>query len=297
MASASGSGSGDVASLKAQVDRLEKALKELTVKQEKQADNPDDTTSSPSPSSANDTNLRWERFEWKLPKELRLTGPENFPMWLEMLGIALRSIGYIEGTSNITSMDDLKIANIICNNVCEDPLRLVTGLKQGTVMVTQFRTNYQARGDQQKMSLWEEFEEIKYNGGDPVTYVTTFTYLVSRNSDVGNKISDAQLRARFIRGAEDKAKDWTARQRTLLKVSTITIQVMKDDFISEFRSRIGKASGKGDSHAAGDQDGKKCWKCGKPGHIRRDCPGNSKAGDVHEIDGSAGTFKPMQVIF
>ncbi|KAI2471995.1 hypothetical protein F4781DRAFT_45490 [Annulohypoxylon bovei var. microspora] len=78
MASASASGSRDAALLKAQVDRLEKALKELTIKKEKQAENPDDTTSSPSPSSANDTNLRWERFEWwKLPRELRLTGPEN----------------------------------------------------------------------------------------------------------------------------------------------------------------------------------------------------------------------------
>ncbi|KAI2471998.1 hypothetical protein F4781DRAFT_45595 [Annulohypoxylon bovei var. microspora] len=284
------SGSGDVASLQAQIDKLEKALKELTVKHE----TPDDTTSSSSSSSKNDTNLRWERFEWKLPKELRLTGPDNFPVWLEMLGVALRSIGYVEGTSNITPMDDLKIANIICNNVCEDPLRLVIGLKQGTAMVTQYRTNYQARGDQQKMSLWEEFEAIKYNGGDPVTYVTTFTYLVGRNSDVGNKTTDAQMRARFILGAEDKAKEWAARQRTLLKVSTITIQVMKDDFISEFRSRIGKAPGKGDSHVAGDRDGKRCWKCGKLGHVRRDC---RSSGEAHEIDGSAGTFKPMQVIF
>ncbi len=258
----------DVEGLKARILQLESMMKGMIKEDNKKKDDAEE--------KASDTKLEWRGFEWKLHDDLYLRGPDNVQPWLDAFSIALQSIGFKTGMT-VTATDESKIANMITGKLRENPMRLVSGLSSGSAMIERIRTTYQPRGDQAKMSLWEELHELKYDGQDPVNYVTRFTHLVNRNGDVGNAVTDAQQRVLFLKGAQDEAEKWTTRQRTLLRVAAIEIQALKDDFIAEYRDRIPT----GNKH---ESKGKKtnnmrrkgaCRRCGKKGHWERECPENN----------------------
>ncbi|KAI1638317.1 hypothetical protein F4809DRAFT_600345 [Biscogniauxia mediterranea] len=143
-----------------------------------------------------------------------------------------------------------------------------------------------------EMTLWDDLTNTVYDGGCPVSHVTAFNDLVRQNHEVGNAMSEPQKQSMFLRSVASKAGEWAARQRTLLRVTHLSLQNMQVNFVSEFRNKTGKAIKKSDSQAHHSKSSKtKCWNCGKKGHIRRNCSGKDKDPNV-ENNGHSG--KPLQ---
>lgn len=59
------------------------------------------------------TYLDWSDFQFKLDKENRLSGPDNWEMWISVLSVALMSIGYEEkNQKQLTVIDEAKLARV-----------------------------------------------------------------------------------------------------------------------------------------------------------------------------------------
>jgi hypothetical protein len=240
---------------------------------------------SPSPAPAA-LSISWNEFYFKLPKELKLRGVDNFKVWHEALVVAMRAVGYRSGIP-LTEADETKLAQAINSNVREGPLRLVSGLRRGSDMVARFKAVYEPQGEEQKTYLWDQLKDLQWDGSCPIEFTALFNQLVSQNTDIGNTTTTSQQRGFFFSSVsvDKEAKEWVARQRTLLRITNPTIFQLQTDFIAEFRAKIQSGEdGEAKAMNASERRRKdgtivregKCRKCGKPGHWAKECRNKEK---------------------
>ncbi|KAI2621936.1 hypothetical protein GGS26DRAFT_584004 [Hypomontagnella submonticulosa] len=230
-----------------------------------------------------ETYLDWADFDFKLDKDNRLSGPENWEVFKTAISVALQTVGYKdELRPYLTPVDEAKIAKAILGAIREAPMAAVAGLTKGTEMLGTLGHLYGSSGVDRQMDLWTQLQEESWDGKQSATeYVVDFRRLVRRCGEVSMPVNKGQETTMFLNSIKAKeGKDWVTKIKTTLRqTASFSIQQLYDDFVSEFRDKD-KAGKKGATYAGGgggkdrdrDMSRVKCWVCGKYGHYAKDCP-------------------------
>lgn len=103
------------------------------------------------------TYLYWTNFTFKMTEANQLLGDSNWEMWKTSFWVALMGAGYVAGAeTNLTSIDEAKVATAIINNIKDGPMAIVASINKGTEMYAALKGAYGIRGIEQQVDLWTQ---------------------------------------------------------------------------------------------------------------------------------------------
>ena len=249
----------------------------------------------------NDTLLDWANLQWKPHFSSFLKGNKNWVAYKEALLLQLRCIGY-KPRMQLTPLDEVKLAALIQRTSTPEATSLVAGMTKGTDMMTLYESTFRQVGELQQESLYQELTSLRYKGGCPVRYVTSFKTAVREYRSVGGEMALSEVRIVFKQSVKEKAGRWHSTVSAISRFQNWDLEHLYQDFTSHFYNKIGaeerethdskqKHNTKGSinnnqqdkinirarDNSKGEESRKniKCFKCKKIGHYANKCPNKS----------------------
>jgi hypothetical protein len=225
---------------------------------------------------------------------------------------------------NMTESDRLVFGAILVDCVQQDIQGAVNRIYNGDEMMTILNVTYGQPMDQYRLArLQELYQEVRPTGWseeETQKYVNQFrkSYMECRQAGVSVVASVNEVLWAFVERVSPYYPDWTIRQQSrLLEEEKIPFESLALDLVRF--SRISQANRKSakerrkqprgtalntqETQQKGQQNGQKyefeCWKCGKKGHKKNNCPQgkvDSESKDKPQKQESARHVLSMMVV-
>lgn len=256
-------------------------------------------------SAEKDLEKKWKKFSFEVEKENHLKGFDNWELWRNALSFALEEVDYEEGMK-LPRSAEVKLAKAIIKTCKQYPQQLITGMTSGTEMLKTLQSTFSTAGATRQRSTWDDFHNLKYDGGNPLTFTIQFQRYMREMKSTNMELGEAAYVTMFMSAVKDKATYWYRTMGSVLRTTDYSIHKLIEDFNAEFQNRAkstGKSHKDAKSHAQEGSSSKEtkrpdlqkrnrfnkplvndkgeplCFNCGEYGHIFRHCENERRESD------------------
>lgn len=188
---------------------------------------------------------------------------------------------------------DLRAASTIRLCLAKNVLANVHGASTAKGLWEKLEELYQTKGVSNRLYLKEQFHTLQMNEGTTISdHLSVLNGIVSELESIGVKIDDEDQAIRLILSLP---RSYEHMKPLLIHghgKEKIIFSEVTSKLLSEER-RLGGSNNSHDSLALVARDWKKknstknvCWRCGQPGHIKKNCKG--RAGSVKSSESARG---------
>ncbi|RKF59795.1 hypothetical protein GcM3_171016, partial [Golovinomyces cichoracearum] len=172
---------------------------------------------------------------------------------------ALQGIGYTPGLK-LFELDKLKLGSMIRRTVKDGPRGIIEDISDGELMIKRIGQSYRQTGAIQGENFFKILLEMKYDGGNPLDYVTNFRRAVRDVRSTKLELQDAIIIILFKLSVKGKAENWYQVVSQAARKITWTAEELYNDFISSNNikrpTRQGQTQIRGSAHIAESSQGK-----------------------------------------
>lgn len=231
----------------------------------------------------------------------KFDGIINFGLWqVQVKDVLIQSglhkalkgrSGAVGDANNKSSMSDgdwedldLKAASTIRLCLAKNVLANVHGISSAKELWEKLEALYQAKGISNRLYLKEQFHTLRMDEGVRISdHLSTLNGIISELESIGVKIEDEDKALRLVLSLPQSYEHM--KPILVYGKETLVFAEVTGKLLSEERRLMseGKTSSETLAMAASSKGKKKdskggvCWRCGKPGHLKRNCPGGGGA--------------------
>lgn len=188
---------------------------------------------------------------------------------------------------------DLKAASTIRLCLAKNVLANVHGISSAKELWEKLEALYQAKGISNRLYLKEQFHTLRMDEGVKISdHLSILNGIISELESIGAKIEDEDKALRLILSlprSYEHMKPILVYGKETLVFAEVTGKLLLEErrLMSE-----GRPSSENSAMVAFSRGRKKdskgvvCWRCGKPGHTKRNCPGGACQGEADSAESS-----------
>ncbi|XP_057795664.1 11S globulin subunit beta-like [Salvia miltiorrhiza] len=188
---------------------------------------------------------------------------------------------------------DLKAASTIRLCLAKNVLANVHGISSAKELWEKLEALYQAKGISNRLYLKEQFHTLRMDEGVKISdHLSILNGIISELESIGAKIEDEDKALRLILSlprSYEHMKPILVYGKETLVFAEVTGKLLLEErrLMSE-----GRPSSENSAMVAFSRGRKKdskgvvCWRCGKPGHTKRNCPGGACQGGADSAESS-----------
>ncbi|XP_057797424.1 uncharacterized protein LOC131013372 [Salvia miltiorrhiza] len=188
---------------------------------------------------------------------------------------------------------DLKAASTIRLCLAKNVLANVHGISSAKELWEKLEALYQAKGISNRLYLKEQFHTLRMDEGVKISdHLSILNGIISELESIGAKIEDEDKALRLILSlprSYEHMKPILVYGKETLVFAEVTGKLLLEErrLMSEGRTSSENSAMVAFSRGRKkDSKGVVCWRCGKPGHTKRNCPGGACRGGADSAESS-----------
>ncbi|XP_029166930.1 uncharacterized protein LOC114937581 [Nylanderia fulva] len=214
----------------------------------------------------------------------RLKNAEGYPLWKFQVGIILKAsdlygnvitLPAVELQTEQWKKNDAKAQKVIVTTVDKQSLIHIMSCESSHDMWEKLKSIYERDSEQNKYVLMQKFFETKKpKPTDMATHVAELKNIVFRLKALGVNITDEMLISKILTTLPEKYKFFASAWESVSKQERTLPNLTARLLAEETRNNVEEE----EEQLALKTEERKCFKCGKRGHLARSCKGaGSKA--------------------
>lgn len=236
-----------------------------------------------------------EKMEHVANQITKLRGIENWNIWKFQIIISLKAkqcYGIVNGTEKLPELSDSltaaakvlkeeersewikrdnKAQEIIVTRMEEGPLTHVLSCTNSAEIWGKLLTIYEQKSEISIHLVQQKFYNLKYENQGISTFISKVEKLKDQLSQLGENISEQMMMTKILISLPEEFKHfvsaWESVPNEKQNINELTSRLMIEE---ERVKQNSNETGRNNCALATKSDGK-CFECGKPGHLKRDC--------------------------
>ena len=187
---------------------------------------------------------------------------------------------------------DLRAASAIRMCLAKNVLANVQDISTAKELWEKLEELYQSKGVSNRLLLKEQFYTLRMDGNTKISdHLSTLNGICSELESIGVKVDDEDKALKLILSLPSSFE--YMKPVLMYGKETLNFSEVASKIISEERRLKCESQAVTDSAlVARDESGRKknsgkkvtCWKCGKTGHVKRNCPGGASSAKGSDAD-------------
>lgn len=214
-----------------------------------------------------------------------LQGIENWTAWSFKMRIVLRSMNLfsiVEGAVPATEEDqekymekDAKAQGMLVTNISEKVIPQIVSCKTSKQIWDKLHTIYEQRGELSVHILQQKFFSMKFEDKETVSqFLGRFESLLSKLKNLNAEVSQTMAITKITSSLPSQFQHFVSAWESVPAEKRTMDELAARLLIEEQRATA--KHGEEESSAFVHKSTRKCFQCGKVGHLKKDCKSNNK---------------------